>query len=321
MTTHLSADVLIIGGGSAGLSAALILTRARRRVLIIDSGAPRNRFAAQMHGVLGHDGASPLDLLERGRADVAGYGGEFIRGEVQSVEREGEHFRVTLDDDRRLTARAVVLATGLRDILPEIEGLPEQWGRGVATCPYCDAYEVRDRRLGSLGTGARGVMKAQMLRQWSPDVTYFLQPGDPLEPQAAAELAARGITVELSPITRVQSENGKIHGVELADGRTVVLDALFIDPVPAPGDTVLAGLDVNKSEGPHGLALALDPTGATSVPGLWAAGNVANVAATVPVSMGAGAMAGVGVNMFLMQQDIQQAMLAEDVRREVPLPM
>ncbi|MDO9395114.1 MAG: FAD-dependent oxidoreductase, partial [Herbiconiux sp.] len=164
-------DVIIIGGGAAGLNAALVLARARRRVVVVDAGLPRNRFAAHMHGFLTRDGLSPRELLELGRAEVLGYGATILEGTAVRAEGEAGAFTVTVDDGRALAGRRLLVATGLRDELPDIPGLAEQWGRGAVACPYCDGWEVRDTRIGVLATGPLSGHQAALVRQWSADVT------------------------------------------------------------------------------------------------------------------------------------------------------
>ena len=169
---HEQTDVVIVGGGPAGLSAALSLGRARRRVVVVDAGRPRNMTAAHMHGVLGHDGLSPLRLLELGRQEVAGYGVRVIRGDVTAARTDGATVEVDLANETIRTRRLLV-ATGLDDVLPNIPGLREQWGRGVVVCPYCDGWEHRDDVIGVIATSPHSVEQAQLLRQWSDRIVYF----------------------------------------------------------------------------------------------------------------------------------------------------
>ena len=167
-------DVVIVGGGVAGLSAALILARARRRVFVLDTAEPRNRFAPHMHGVLGRDGASPLQLLSDGRDEVLGADGVIEQARVVSLVRiDGEGFELTTDAGAKLRAARVILATGVHDQLPAIDGLAEQWGRGAVACPYCDGYEARGSRIGVLLGSIAGLHKAHMLRAYSADVTVL----------------------------------------------------------------------------------------------------------------------------------------------------
>lgn len=312
-------DVVIVGGGSAGLSAALMLVRARRRVLVLDAGSPRNGVAAHMHGVLSRDGYPPLQLVADGRAEIEGYGGAVRSGTVVRVQQDGEpslggaRFTVTTQSGERERARRLVIATGLRDELPEIEGLAEQWGRGVVVCPYCDGYEVRDARIGVIATGQGSVHQAQLLRQWSADLTYFTEGiGDPDEDQRRA-LDARGIRIDDRPIRRVLGGSGPLRGVESTDGSVVELDAIFTGPRPVPRDDLLRSLGATLVSG--GMAdgwVATDPNGATSVAGVWAVGNSVDMRANVPVSMGAGALAGGSINADLIEEDVRIALAAAE---------
>ncbi|MDQ0895074.1 NAD(P)/FAD-dependent oxidoreductase [Agromyces ramosus] len=306
-------DVIIVGGGSAGLSAALMLVRARRRVLVLDGGAPRNRFAAHMHGVLGRDGWSPLELLAQGRAEVERYGGVVRTAEVASASAEhGSEpgFAVSLATGERHVARRMLVATGLRDELPGIPGLAEQWGNGAVVCPYCDGWEVRDRRIGVIATGERSIHQVQLLRQWSPTVVFFTN-GTDVTADDLSGLTARGIGVERRAVDHVVADDdGLLRGIRLADGSEVPLDSIFLGPRFAPNDALLVGLGAEAGEGfgPGGDWVGVDPTGRTSVPGLWAAGNVVSPGASVPVAAGAGNLAGAAINADLIDEEIRLAL-------------
>ncbi len=302
-------DVIVIGGASAGLSAALMLGRARRRVLVIDGGAPRNGVTAHMHAVLGHDGKAPADLYSIARAEVVAYGVVLCAAEAVAVTGSAGDFTVRLSDGGAPRARRIVLATGLVDHLPEVPGLRELWGRSVFTCPYCDGYEFRDRRIGVLATGEHSRMQVQMLRQWSDKVVYLphRQPlPNPLEQRA---LDARGIDMRPGELTAVAPRDGSVV-VELADGGTVDLDVIFTFPTPIPRDDVVRAFDATRQETPFGSFLLTDPTGRTSIPGIWAAGNITNPGANVPMSIAAGAMAGAGVNGDLIETETLDAVSA-----------
>ncbi|MCA1598029.1 MAG: NAD(P)/FAD-dependent oxidoreductase, partial [Chloroflexi bacterium] len=193
-------DVVVVGGGAAGLSGALALARARRSVLVMDGGQPRNAPAAHVHNYLSRDGAAPSDLLAAGRAEVTGYGGRIISGSVASAARlNGQDdrggFRVTLTDGAIVYARRLLVATGLVDELPDVPGVAERWGRDVLHCPYCHGWEVRDQAIGVLATGPMAVHQAQLFRQLSADVTLFLHTQPELTDEESEQLAARGITV------------------------------------------------------------------------------------------------------------------------------
>src|SRR4051794_21878202 len=159
-------DVVVVGGGAAGLSAALVLGRARRKVAVVDAGGPRNAPAAHMQGFLSRDGMPPLDLLAAGRAEVVGYGVEIIEGTVEAIDSD---FAIHLADRRTITARRILVTTGVGDEIPDIAGVRERWGRDLLHCPYCHGWEVRDQALGVLGTNPGAVLHAQLVRQWSDD--------------------------------------------------------------------------------------------------------------------------------------------------------
>ncbi|MFN3601919.1 MAG: FAD-dependent oxidoreductase [Dietzia sp.] len=317
-------DVIVVGGGAAGLSAALMLGRARRRVLVVDAGEPRNRFAAHMHGVLGHEGVDPLELLRRGREELQEYDVTVRTGSVTVVQDSGvddariddDEIGLTVEfaDSSRATTRALVVASGQTDELPDIPGLREFWGTSVLHCPYCHGWEVRGSRIAVLGTSAMSAHQAQLVRQWTDDLVFLTagidESGNGPDAEVAARLRARGVRLESTPVDRVLSTDGRLSGVRLADGREIALDAIFAAPVARPHDQFLDGLTLERATNPMGTALAVDQFGATTHPRIWAAGNVANPGATVPVSMAAGSMAGGMVNMMLVNEDFDRAVAA-----------
>ncbi|GAA1752045.1 NAD(P)/FAD-dependent oxidoreductase [Agromyces humatus] len=303
-------DVIIIGGGSAGLSAALQLGRSRRSVLVLDSGAPRNRFAPHMHGVLGRDGWSPLDLLAAGRDEVERYGVVIESADVATASLGDGGFEVVVDGGRRHTARRMLVATGVRDRLPDLPGLAEHWGTGAAVCPYCDGWEVRDRRIAVLASGAMSVHQAQLLRQLSPQVTYFRN-GTELPADAHAGLVARGIAVESRAVVRVLAdEHGGLSGIRLADDVDVPIDSIFLHPTPVPNDGVLRALGAKTAEHAGVDWVAVDGEGRTNVPGLWAAGNVVSPRTSVPIASAGGNAAGAMINADLVEEDVRHAVAA-----------
>jgi len=262
-----------------------------------------------MHGVLGHDGKSPLALVTEGRREVESYGGVVVHATVASVVRHAKAFLVTTESGSAYDARRLIVTTGLRDELPAIAGLAEQWGTGVVVCPYCDGYEVRDARIGVIGTSPLSVHQAQLLRQWSERVTYFpCEAGIPQTDEARA-LDARGIIVEPVAVVRVATEAGRFVGVDLADGRRVELDKVFIGPRPMPLDDSLKMLGAARSDNVFGSFVTTDATGKTSIDGVWAAGNVTNPMVNVPMAMGAGSFAATAVNADLINEEIANAVL------------
>jgi thioredoxin reductase len=305
-------DVIVIGGGSAGLSAALMLGRARRKVLVLDAGEPRNRFAAHMHGMLGRDGTSPLALLADGRREIESYGGVVRHASVVTTRRTDDGFAIDTADGTTEHSRKLLVATGARDELPEVPGLAEFWGRGVAVCPYCDGYEVRDRPIGILATSRASVAQAQLLRQWSASIVYLPNGvGTPTDDEAAA-LTARGIRVRDGLVDHVIGRDGQLAGVAMADGDIVELDAIFTAPRLVPRDEPLRQLGVARTEQQYASIEDLEPTGKTTVPGVWAVGNVATAFANVPFAIGLGALTGGKINHELVLEDVELALSAQN---------
>jgi len=297
-------DVIVIGGGAAGLSAALVLTRARRSVLVIDSGSPRNAPAAHMHGFLSRDGMPPAELLALARTEVEGYGGTILAGTVLDVAHEGTSgFRVALGHGSRLGSRRLLVATGLRDEIPDIPGLRDRWARDVLHCPYCHGHEVRDGKLAVLGGSPEAVQYALIVRQWSGDVTY-LTPRESLSAGERERLAARAITLVEGDVARVLVREDRLEAVELTDGRTVPCEALFVPPRFVPNDAVLVGLGCALDAEGWALTTA---NGLTSVPGVWVAGNVANPRAQVITAAGEGSAAAIAINADLVEDDVRRA--------------
>lgn len=297
-------DVVVVGGSAAGLSAALVLSRARRKVLVVDSGTPRNAPAAHMHGFLSRDGMPPADLLAVGRDEVRGYGGEILDGVVTELLPHGKTaFWVLLADGQRFSARRLLVATGLHDELPDIPGLQDRWARDVLHCPYCHGYEVRDQQLGVLGGSPEAVRYAQIVRQWANDVVFFA-PAGTLTSLDRSELVARAIGIVEGTVRQLQITNDHLSGVEMDDGRTVPRDALFVPPRFIPHNDLLAGLGCNLDE--QGWVLT-DNTGHTSVPGVWVAGNLANPRAQVITAAGEGSTAAIALNAHLVEEEVRTA--------------
>lgn len=295
-------DVVIVGGGAAGLSAALVLGRARRRVAVVDAGSPRNKPAAHMQGFLSRDGMPPAELLAAGRAEIATYGVEVIDGHVDGIE---PGFEIRLADGPTLSARRILVATGVGDELPDIPGVRERWGRDLLHCPYCHGWEVRDRPLGVLGTHPAAVLHAQLVRQWSDDVVYFAHTSHVTDDEQVA-FDARGIRVEHGEVIRLVVEDDELTGVELADGRVIPRHAVFVRPgnIPHP-DGLLPGIGCELDAA--GFAV-VDSTGRTSVDGVWAAGNVVDPRAQVITSAGQGSAAAIAINADLVTDDVELAL-------------
>ena len=300
-------DVVIVGGGAAGLSAALVLSRARRKVLLVDSGAPRNAPAPHMHGFLSRDGMPPAGLLEVGRDEVKGYGGEIRAGDVtELVLSGGSGFWVLLSDGQRVSARRLLIATGLRDELPDIPGLAARWARDVLHCPYCHGFEVRDRQLGVLGGSAESVRYVQTVRQWTTDVVFFTPPGS-LTPLQRSELVARAIGIVEGTVKQVLVEKDQLSGVEMDDGRIIRRQAVFVPPRFVPHNDLLARIGCEMDDSGW---VVRDGTGLTTIPGVWVAGNVANPRAQVITAAGEGSASAIAINADLIEEDIRNAVRA-----------
>jgi thioredoxin reductase len=305
-------DVAVVGGGAAGLSAALVLTRARRRVAVIDAGRPRNAPAAHMHGYLSRDGMPPADFLNAGRSEIIGYGAELLADTVSEIVPRSPvpsrpvptppagtaGFRLRLASGGRVSARRVLVATGLRDEIPAIPGLAARWGRDVLHCPYCHGYEVRDRPLGVLGGSPEAVQHALLVRQWSADVTFFAHTHD-LSNDERRRLAARDIRVAEGVVTRLIIDGDRLAGIELDRASVVAPQALFVRPRLVPSDALLTTL---------GAALTGERTGRTTVPGVWAAGNAVDPRAQVITAAGAGSAAAIDINADLVEEDVRDAL-------------
>lgn len=301
-------DVVVVGGGAAGLSAALTLGRVRRSVLVIDAGEPRNAPAVGVgaHGVLGREGISPLELLRLGREEVAAYGGRVVSGRVAQVRRDGEGFSVATEDRQRVRARRVLVTTGLVDELPRVPGLAERWGRDVLHCVYCHGWEVRDRAIGVLGS----FHQALLFRQLSEDVTLFRHTGvEPTEEQWE-QLAGLGIGVVDGEVGGLEiDDRDRLAGVRLVSGLVVPVQELVVSPRFVARAGFLGGLGLTVREHPMGIGeqVAVDASGFTGVAGVWAAGNVSDVMAGVPQAAAAGVGAAAAINMDLLMADARHA--------------
>jgi thioredoxin reductase len=306
-TTHF--DVIVIGGGAAGLSGALTLARARRPVLVLDDGHPRNAPADGVHGFLSRDGIAPAELVGLGAAEVTGYGGTILPTRVTSARRDGEGFVVGTDGGRTFSARRLLVTTGLVDELPDIPGLRPRWGHDVLHCPYCHGWEVRDQPIGVLGTGAFSVHQALLFRQWSDDVTLFLHTAPDPTPEESEQLVARGIAVVEGEVAALESADDRLTGVRLVSGHVVPVRAVTVMPRFTARSDVLAGLSLTTVEHPMGFGthVETDDRGLTAVPGVWAAGNVTDLIAQVIGAAAAGVIAGAAINADLIADDTRLA--------------
>ncbi|WP_019927592.1 NAD(P)/FAD-dependent oxidoreductase [Nocardia sp. BMG111209] len=316
--TNDSFDVVVIGGGAAGLNGALMAARSRRSVLVIDAGAPRNAPAAAVHGLFARDGVSPAELVERGRAEVRGYGGEVVTGEVTRVTGTLDDFTVELADGRAPRARRLLVTTGLVDELPDIPGLRERWGRDVVHCPYCHGWEHRDEAIGILAAGPMAMHAALLWRQLGPDVVIFTGTGD--APDDSERLAALGIRVIPGAVAAAEIAGDRLTGVRLRDGTVVARDALAVPSHMVARADFLSDLGLHLVPHPSGMGehIPVDPTGRTEVPGVWAAGNVTDLTAQVGGAAAAGAWAGAQINADLVTADADRAVAEYRARAAAP---
>ena len=305
-------EVVVVGGGAAGLNGALMLARSRRTVLVVDGGAPRNAPAAGVHGLLGREGMPPGELLDRGRSEVRSYGGHVVAGEVTGAARTGDGFSVELADGRTVVARRLLVTTGLVDELPDVPGLRERWGRDVLHCPYCHGWEVRDQAIGVLACGPMAVHQALLFRQLSADVVLFTHEQSAPSGEQAEQLAALGVPVVPGAVACVEVAGDRLAGVRLADGRLVPRTAVTVQSRMVARAGFLAGLGLVPVPHPSGMGehLPADPAGRSDVPGIWLAGNVTDLAAQVGAAASAGAFAGAQVNADLVAEDARRAVAA-----------
>jgi len=318
-------DVVIIGGGAAGLSAAVALGRSRRSVLVIDAGAPRNAPAEGVHNFLTSEGIAPLELQRQGRGEAEKYGVTFLDGEATSATRAGDEFTVSVNGaaahqtaatPTTVTTTRLLVTTGLTDELPSVPGIRERWGNDVMHCPYCHGWEARDQALGVLASSPRSVHQALMFRQWSDRITLFVndQP-EPTEDEYEI-LAARGISVVLGEVSELRVTDDAISGMAMTDGSVHSIEGLVVAPRFVANSRLLAELGVTVIEHEMGVGSYVETGfgGATSVPGVWAAGNVADLMAQVVSSAAAGLMAGSAINADLIARGQAEAVAAYRAR-------
>lgn len=292
-------DAIILGGSFAGLSAALYLGRARRTVCVIDAGKPRNRFTDVSHGQFAHDGSDPAVMLQTMRAQVAAYPTvEFIDQPAIDALRGAEGFRVILKTGDILAGSRLLLAHGITDLLPNIPGLSERWGRSVIHCPYCHGYEFRDKQLGVLNISDMSVHQASLISEWGP--TTFLLNGDTIEPELQTELARRGVMVEAERVETIVGEGKHLSAVRLADGRELPLDALYISPPYQFSSDIAERLGCAIEPGALGPMIIVDEMKATDVAGVFAAGDITRSGHTVTFACADGVMAALAIHRSLV---------------------
>lgn len=293
-------DAIIVGGSFAGLSAALYIARARRRVCVIDAGAPRNRFADASHGFFAQDGENPLAMIAAARAQLAGYpNAGFVAGEAVSARAAGDGFAVSLAGGQRLEASKLVLAFGIRDILPDLPGLAERWGASVLHCPYCHGFEFAGRMLGVLFAGPKSLHQAELIAEWGP-TTLFLNGNPAPDAEACTRLAARKIRIETGSVRALAGEARALSALAMADGRTIPLEALFVGPRYRLNSPLAEQLSCAVDEGMLGPTIRTDAMKETTVPGVYAAGDAARFPHSVALASADGVTAGVSLHQTLV---------------------
>lgn len=290
-------DAIVIGGSYAGLAAATQLARARRRVLVVDAGQRRNRFAEHSHGFLTQDGTLAADIAAQGRAQLMAYPTVHWRGgQVTTAERTGQGFRVEVDGlPDAIEARRLVLATGVIDHLPEVPGLAERWGRHVFHCPYCHGYELNQGRIGALGVSPFSMHVALMLPDWG-QATFFLNGAFEPDADQLAQLQARGVVLERGLIDRIEGA----MDIVMRDGRVIAQDGLFTLTRVEVASPIAQALGCEFEDGPLGRTIKTDAMKVTTVPGVYACGDAARQGGSLPLVVGDGTMAGAATHQSLI---------------------
>lgn len=293
-------DVIIIGGGPAGLSAALVLGRCRRRVLVCDNRKPRNAASDELHAFITREGTYPLDLLRMAREELHPYDVELLEETVDDIEVLERGFRITLADGGSYSARMVLLATGVRDEIPEIEGIGELYGRSVHHCPYCDGWEERDKRIAIYGRGRHGVGLALSLKTWSDDVALCTDGDTKLTPRERRALARNGIALREEQIARLEGRNGRLERIIFLSGDPLDRDALFFSTGQYQSSDFAKRLECKFTK--RG-AIWTDPRECTSIPGLYVAGDASRNTQLVIIAAAEGAKAAVAMNTELQREE------------------
>ena len=310
-TVERHCDVAVVGGSAAGLAAALQLGRQRRSVIVVDAGEPRNAPAAHMHGYLGREGSPPAELTTVGREEVRSYGGEILAGHITRVTRsDDDRFRVELVGGHSIVARRVLAATGLVDELPDIDGLAEHWGRDVIHCPFCHGFEVRDRRIVQIVTHPMGLHTAGLFRQLSAQLTIVLHDPVDVDSSELDALRAAGVDIVDGQVSRiVTGDDGHVAAVELTDRERIDADAVAVGPRFRVRAEPFAALGLRTAAHPNGLGdfVETDATGATAVPGLYAAGNVTDPSQQVLQAAADGSRVGAMISFSLAHDDVRAA--------------
>lgn len=294
-------EAIVIGGGSAGLAAAIALGRSRRTVLVIDEGKPRNAAAQHAHNILGNEGINPLDLLARGRQEAMSYGVQIIEGTVDDLSGSLDTgFNVTTSG-QTFSAERIVLATGLVDDLPAIPGLARAWGDTAIHCAYCHGWEVRDQEILVLGIGPMSTHQAMMFSQLSPNITFINHAPGALNDENRAILGALELPVIEQSVQAINFDaQGNLDSVKLADGQQISAQALVVASQMNAQASLFLSLGGQLAEHPLGTFIQVNEMGATALPGVYAAGNASNPGAMVMAAAASGTIAGAAINADLL---------------------
>ena len=294
-------DVIIIGGSFAGLAAALQLGRARRKVTVLDTGRPRNRFAGHSHGLLGHDHKPPLDILKEARQQLARYPTiRLVNARAESVSGAIDDFCVVTDDNEQLKARRLILSYGVADQMPDVPGFAESWGTSIVPCPYCDGFEVAGQHWGLVWSSPQSHNQARLFQHWTEKLTVFAD-GHDIPPEIQADLARRDIPVALGRIVEIAHQEGHIITVNLDTHRNVAVDVLFAHPRNKPSASLHAPLGLATVDTPTGIVLKVDERHQTSMPGIYAAGDLATPGMpSVTNAISQGATAGISAQQSML---------------------
>ncbi|WP_206365316.1 NAD(P)/FAD-dependent oxidoreductase [Sphingobacterium corticibacterium] len=294
-------DVIIVGGSYAGLSAAMALGRSLRNVLVIDSGLPCNRFTPHSHNFITHDGSIPKDITDRARSQVLAYSTvAFCSGRVISAHRATDGYSIQVEEGTLYTARKLVLATGVRDLLPDIPGFAESWGKSLIHCPYCHGYEFREKKTGIIVNGEKALHLASLVNNLTDNVTILTNGKADFSEEQTAKLISHGIGIEQEKVVSIEQVNGNIHGVTLTDGRTLDFEALYAAPSFEQHSGIYSDLGCELTESGH---IKVDQFQQTTVSGVFACGDCSGMLRSVAYAVATGNIAGAMVNHQMVQDD------------------
>ncbi|RUY10673.1 NAD(P)/FAD-dependent oxidoreductase [Mesorhizobium sp. M2A.F.Ca.ET.040.01.1.1] len=294
-------DVIIIGGSFAGLAAALQLGRARRKIIVLDTGLQRNRFAGRSHGVLGHDDKPPSDILAAARQQLARYPTiRMVNARADSISGTIDNFSVLTGDGETLSARRLILSYGVVDQMPDVPGFAENWGTSVIPCPYCDGFEVADQHWGLVWSGPQSMNQVRLFHDWTDRLTVFGN-GLDITPEIRADLAGRKVPLVDGRITEIARHGSHGATIKLDTGPDVAVDILFAQPRNKPSASLHESLGLVTVNTPTGIALKVDERRETSMPGIYAAGDLANPGIpSVTTAIWQGATAGISAQQSML---------------------